>query len=178
MVASSLSTIVIHFPFRLMSGLAGSFFKELSDTMQLTLVASFLVTWLLLPVLHLAIGYKQPLRPKNLDVKSLEEDSVRKVRFLTIVYRKPLIAAGFVLLLSLGGWFAYSRLTSGFLPDLDEGTIVLDYHSPTGTDIEETTGFAARWNALSWHTQTCRPIRAARPSACRSRRVPRISGTI
>ena len=138
MVASSLSTIVIHFPFRLMSGLAGSFFKELSDTMQLTLVASFLVTWLLLPVLHLAIGYKQPLRPKNLDVKSLEEDSVRKVRFLTIVYRKPLIAAGFVLLLSLGGWFAYSRLTSGFLPDLDEGTIVLDYHSPTGTDIEET----------------------------------------
>ena len=32
MVASSLSTIVIHFPFRLMSGLAGSFFKELSDT--------------------------------------------------------------------------------------------------------------------------------------------------
>lgn len=138
MVASSLSTIVIHFPFRLMSGLAGSFFKELSDTMQLTLVASFLVTWLLLPVLHLAIGYKQPLRPKNLDVKSLEEDSVRKVRFLTVVYRKPLIAAGFVLLLSLGGWFASSRLTSGFLPDLDEGTIVLDYHSPTGTDIEET----------------------------------------
>ena len=138
MVASSLSTIVIHFPFRLMSGLAGSFFKELSDTMQLTLVASFLVTWLLLPVLHLAIGYKQPLRPKNLDVKSLEENSVRKVRFLTVVYRKPLIAAGFVLLLSLGGWFASSRLSSGFLPDLDEGTIVLDYHSPTGTDIEET----------------------------------------
>lgn len=48
MVASSLATIVIHFPFRLMSGLAGSFFKELSDTMQLTMVASFLVTWLLL----------------------------------------------------------------------------------------------------------------------------------
>ena len=24
------------------------------------------------------------------------------------------------------------------LPDLDEGTIVLDYHSPAGTDIEET----------------------------------------
>lgn len=138
MVASSLSTIVIHFPFRLMSGLAGNFFKELSDTMQLTLVASFLVTWLLLPVLHLAIGYKQPLLPKNLDVKSLEENSVRKVRFLTVVYRKPLIAAGFVLLLSLGGWFASSQLTSGFLPDLDEGTIVLDYHSPTGTDIEET----------------------------------------
>lgn len=138
MVASSLSTIVIHFPFRLMSGLAGSFFKELSDTMQLTLVASFLVTWLLLPVLHLVIGYKKKLRPKDLDTKTLEENSIRKVHCLTIVYRKPLLALTFVLLLGIGGWLASSHLPSGFLPDLDEGTIVLDYHSPAGTDIEET----------------------------------------
>lgn len=138
MAASSLSTIVIHFPFRLMSGLAGSFFKELSDTMQLTLVASFLVTWLLLPVLHLIIGYKERLRPKSMDAKELEEASIKKVHFLTTVYRKPAAAFLFVLLLGTGGWYAYTRLSSGFLPDLDEGTTVLDYHSPAGTDIEET----------------------------------------
>lgn len=89
MVASSLATIVIHFPFRLMSGLAGSFFKELSDTMQLTMAASFLVTWLLLPVLHLMTGYRKRLCPKSPDVKGLEEASIRKVHFLTVVYRKP-----------------------------------------------------------------------------------------
>ncbi len=138
MVASSLSTIVIHFPFRLMSGLAGSFFKELSDTMQLTLVASFLVTWLLLPVLHLIIGYKERLRPKTPDTESLEENSIKKVHFLTVIYRKPIAAFLFVLALGVGGWYASTRLSSGFLPDLDEGTIVLDYHSPAGTDIEET----------------------------------------
>lgn len=138
MVASSLSTIVIHFPFRLMSGLAGSFFKELSDTMQLTLVASFLVTWLLLPVLHLLIGYKERLRPKKMNVRELEEASIQKVHFLTAVYRRPAVAALFVLLLGAGGWFASTSLSSGLLPDLDEGTIVLDYHSPAGTDIEET----------------------------------------
>lgn len=138
MAASSLSTIVIHFPFRLMSGLAGSFFKELSDTMQLTLVASFLVTWLLLPVLHLIIGYKERLRPKSMDAKELEEASIKRVHFLTTVYRKPAAAFLFVLLLGTGGWYAYTRLSSDFLPDLDEGTIVLDYHSPAGTDIEET----------------------------------------
>ena len=138
MLASSLSTIVIHFPFRLMSGLAGSFFKELSDTMQLTLVASFLVTWLLLPVLHLVIGYRKQLRPKSLDTAALEEAAVHKVHSLTVIYRKPVVAAVFVLMLGLGGWYASTRLASGFLPDLDEGTIVLDYHSPAGTDIEET----------------------------------------
>lgn len=139
MVASSLSTIVIHFPFRLMSGLAGSFFKELSDTMQLTLVASFLVTWLLLPVLHLVIGYKRKLRPQGLDTPAaLESRAIHKVRLLTRMYRKPWAAVLFVVLLGCGGWYASTRLPSGFLPDLDEGTIVLDYHSPSGTDIEET----------------------------------------
>lgn len=138
MVASSLATIVIHFPFRLMSGLAGSFFKELSDTMQLTMVASFLVTWLLLPVLHLIIGYKEKLQPKTWGMEELEEASVQKVHFLTVIYRKPVVATAFVLLLGIGGWWVSTGLTSGFLPDLDEGTIVLDYHSPAGTDIEET----------------------------------------
>lgn len=138
MVASSLSTIVIHFPFRLMSGLAGSFFKELSDTMQLTLVASFLVTWLLLPALHLVIGYRERLKPEGMDAADMEKNAIRKVRFLTAAYRKPALIPIFILILGAGGWYASTRLTSGFLPDLDEGTIVLDYHSPAGTDIEET----------------------------------------
>jgi cobalt-zinc-cadmium resistance protein CzcA len=143
MIASSLSTIVIHFPFRLMSGLAGSFFRELSDTMQITMVASFLVTWLLLPVLHLMIGYKQRLRPRNmdsrqLDDKEIEQNAVNKVAWLTWLYRKPWSAVVFVVILIGAGYFASTQMETGFLPDLDEGTIVLDYHSPSGTDIEET----------------------------------------
>lgn len=143
MIASSLSTIVIHFPFRLMSGLAGSFFKELSDTMQITMVASFLVTWLLLPVLHLAIGYKKRLRPRNMDRtihddKEIEVAAVNKVAWLTWLYRKPWVAVFFVVVLISVGYIASTQMQTGFLPDLDEGTIVLDYHSPSGTDIEET----------------------------------------
>ncbi|MCW1736230.1 efflux RND transporter permease subunit [Anaerorudis cellulosivorans] len=144
MVASSLATIVIHFPFRLMSGLAGSFFKELSDTMQLTLIASFFVTWLLLPVLHLWIGYKPSAHTLNLQQKELdnnesyEDEATEKVHWLTQLYSKPLIAFTILLVIVSGAWFASQHLTSGFLPDLDEGSIVLDYHSPSGTDIEVT----------------------------------------
>lgn len=148
MVASSLSTIVIHFPFGLMSGLAGSFFKELSDTMQLTLVASFLVTWLLLPVLHLIIGYKPRKGASAHTAQQLEESVLRKVHILTRLYRSPLAAAGIVLVLITGGWYASTRLHSGFLPDLDEGTIVLDYHSPAGTDIEETDRLCRRMERI------------------------------
>src|SRR5260221_5284662 len=136
MVASSLSTLVIHFPFRLMSGLAGAFFKELADTIQLTMVTSFLVTWLLLPVLHLIIGYKTVLKPKH--PKDHVGDTARKLHLLTLLVTKPVIAFTFVAALGFGAWMASKQLQTGFLPDLDEGTIVLDYHSPAGTDIEET----------------------------------------
>lgn len=134
MVGSSLATIVIHFPFGLMSGLAGSFFKELSDTMQITMVTSFLVTWLLLPVLHLIIGYKASLKPHHSDATT----SVRKLRWLTWFFTKPIVTALFVLSLGTSAWWASGQLETGFLPALDEGTIVLDYFSPPGTSIEET----------------------------------------
>lgn len=135
MVGSSLATIVIHFPFRLMSGLAGSFFKELSDTMQLTMITSFLVTWLLLPVLHLLIGYKASLKPHAHHTMS---DSVNRLRWLTWFFNKPIIAALLVVTLISSAWWASSKLETGFLPELDEGTIVLDYISPPGTSLEET----------------------------------------
>jgi multidrug efflux pump subunit AcrB len=129
MIASSLSTIVIHFPFRLMSGLAGSFFRVLSDTMQITMIVSFLVTWLLLPVLHIIIGYK----PKN---KSSHKKA--NISFLAWFYNKPAFSLVFIFMLLFFGYFAATKLQTGFLPELDEGSIVLDYYSPPGTDIAET----------------------------------------
>ncbi len=134
MVGSSLSTIVIFLPFRMMSGLAGSFFYELSVTMQVTLVCSFLVTWMLLPVLHLVIGYRESSKPKHKEATH----TTKKLSWLTWLFRSPVIAIVLVLVLGISAWFASGKLETGFLPDLDEGTIVLDYFSPAGTSLEET----------------------------------------
>ncbi len=138
MVASSLSTIVIHFPFRLMSGLAGSFFKELSDTMQITMVCSFLVTWLLLPVLHLLIGYRGSKGNAAHDHHNVAQEHAAKLSWLTNLFARPLLATLLVAGLVVGAYVVSSRLETGFLPDLDEGTIVLDYHMPPGTSQAET----------------------------------------
>ena len=133
MIGSSLTTIVIHFPFRLMSGLAGSFFKELSDTMQITMVCSFLVTWLLLPVLHLMIGYRAPKKAHH---KSTDDS--KKLNWLTWFFNKPAFAGIFLLAIGFWAFTVFTKLETGFLPDLDEGTIVLDYYTPPGTSLEET----------------------------------------
>ncbi len=132
MIASSLSTIVIFIPFRLMSGLAGSFFSILSTSMQVTLIVSFLVTWFFLPILHLLIGYKQNSKNKH------KTEPFEKISGLSWFYDKTIFSVVFVLLMVAFAYFATTKLQTGFLPELDEGSIVMDYYSPPGTTIAET----------------------------------------
>jgi multidrug efflux pump subunit AcrB len=42
-----------------MSGVAGAYFKVLTDTMIITLICSFFVTWILLPVVYLLLTKKR-----------------------------------------------------------------------------------------------------------------------
>src|SRR5678816_472983 len=63
MIGSSLSTMVIFIPFMLMSGVAGAYFKVMTNTMIITLICSFFVTWLGLPVIYLSlIHISEPTR--------------------------------------------------------------------------------------------------------------------
>ncbi|MCX6306571.1 MAG: efflux RND transporter permease subunit [Bacteroidetes bacterium] len=147
MVGSSLSTVVIFFPFVLMSGVAGSFFRELTTTMEITLVCSFLTTWLGLPALHLALGYKH--RKKNLSAG--KQDKGMNLKWLVWFFDKPLFALGFILLLGLSALLLIPKLNTGFLPVLDEGTIVLDYLTPPGTALNASDDMMRRVDTVVLH---------------------------
>ncbi|TSA28140.1 MAG: efflux RND transporter permease subunit [Bacteroidetes bacterium] len=136
MVGSSLSTIVIFFPFVLMSGVAGSFFRELTLTMEIALVCSFLVTWIGLPALHLVVGYKPSQRV--LARIEAEKKGIRKQKLTWLIwfFNKPWYAGGFIVLLAGSTILLIPRLQTGFLPILDEGSIVLDYLAPPGTSLD------------------------------------------
>lgn len=131
MIGSSLSTIVIFIPFSLMSGVAGAFFKVLATTMVVTLVCSFLITWLGLPVIYNLLNFGAKKKKE-----SAPHPSIGKI--LSVFIHRPWLA----LVLSTGMAVAvvliYSQLETGFLPDMDEGSIVLDYHSAPGTSLDET----------------------------------------
>jgi len=132
MISSSLSTIVILFPFELMSGVAGAYFKILTETMIVTLVCSFVITWLGLPVIYLLFS-------KDRGLSNGEEVHLVKHRpWIEIFIKRPYISIAFVVVLILGLVFMLPQLQTGFLPEMDEGSIVLDYNSPPGTSLEET----------------------------------------
>ncbi len=138
MVGSSLSTLVIFIPFVLMTGVAGAYFQVMAYSMIIALAASFFVTWLLVPVLSIIFTKNKPIKRKH----------EPKTKWIHTVLGKPIIGILFLLMCVLILLLIPSRLPSGFLPEMDEGSIVLDYNSPAGTTLEETDRMLQIVNAI------------------------------
>jgi Cu/Ag efflux pump CusA len=133
MVGSSISTIVIFIPFEWMSGVAGSYFKVLTNTMIITLVCSFFVTWIGLPVIYLLLSRKRKSKGKM-----AARTHVRTQKWIAVLIHKPLVAILLMAGMMLTIVIILPKLQTGFLPEMDEGSIVLDYASPPGTSLDET----------------------------------------
>jgi CzcA family heavy metal efflux pump len=131
MVGSSLSTIVIFLPFILMGGVAGAYFKVMTDTMIITLVSSFFVTWIGLPVIYILFSKEKHT------IKSGTKE-LKKRNWVYFFIKRPWISAALVAFLIVSAYLIIPSLPSGFLPEMDEGSIVLDYSSPAGSSLDAT----------------------------------------
>jgi len=135
MLGSSISTIVIFIPFVLMTGVAGSYFQVMTNTMIITLICSFFVTWIGLPVVYLLFTRNAA---ENTLGKKVEVQQVSNQKWISYFIHRPYISMLMMLVLVAAIVLVLPRLNTGFLPEMDEGSIVLDYHTPPGTSLEET----------------------------------------
>src|SRR5205814_9753486 len=87
MLGSSISTIVIFIPFLLMTGVAGAYFKVMTNTMIITLVCSFFVTWMGLPVIYLLLTRKKAERKQ----KEEKPHEVKKQKWVSFFIFRPFI---------------------------------------------------------------------------------------
>ena len=133
MIGSSVSTIVIFLPFFILSGVAGAYFNILTNTMMITLICSFLVTWIGLPVIYLLLSGKT-----NTVARQHPEAQQKSQKWITFFILRPILSICFIIFLILSVILISGRLETGFLPEMDEGSIVLDYTSPPGTSLQET----------------------------------------
>ena len=128
---SSLCTVAIFLPFLFLGGVTGAFFRVLSLSMVLMLSASLLLCATVVPLLSPRTGHV----PTG-------EGSARGGRWFrsTLAYATRhgwVGVAGVILFTGLAVPLQRS-LGTGFLPEMDEGSLILDYASPPGTSVEET----------------------------------------
>ena len=136
LTGSSAATLIVFAPLGFLTGVTGAFFKALSFTMAATLFASWLLTAFVVPL----------LAGRLIDFRKWHDPEATKPGWLTRahgvllrrVFAAPIILPIAVLVLLLAGYFSYTHVQTGFLPNLDEGGFVLDYQSKPGTSLTET----------------------------------------
>jgi CzcA family heavy metal efflux pump len=137
LAGSSAATLIIFVPLAFLSGVTGAFFKALSVTMASALFISFMVTWLAVPILC-----DRWLKPKDAEEHSETRFAAwmnrRYAKLIGSVSARPALVLIGLVPLVIVAVFAFTRVGSGFMPTIDEGGFVLDYHTEPGTSISET----------------------------------------
>ncbi len=136
-VASTLTTIAVFFPFVFISGVAGQLFKQLAFTIIFSLVASLFVAVTLIPLFFKQIGAGSVKKEKK---KSNEEKPPSKFLNIFEVINKAtipfiLLTAVIIFIFSLG---LLTQLDKEFMPKMDQRQFIIKLNMPMGTKIKVT----------------------------------------
>jgi len=146
LIGSTLTPIVVFVPLVFLGGITAVFFRALAMTLVTALLASLFLAIFFTPVLA-RLFLRSPHGATAADLETAEQAGEgRFLRWLAGVYETALawslghraVILGASVLILASGAGLYSRLGSGFLPEMDEGAFVLDYIMPPGTSLQET----------------------------------------
>lgn len=166
LVGSTLTPIVVFVPLIVISGVTGVFFRALAVTVGVALFTSLALalTWtpnLCTYLLHQkrdakvnpqdeALPLPPDATPEQLEVRRLmvvEENLMggpigRAIRFYDRWFRRSLKYPVWLpilgVVLVLVSFYCYRRIGSDVLPEMDEGSFILDYVTPPGSSLAES----------------------------------------
>lgn len=152
-VSISLIMSAVFVPVSFMSGPSGMFFKQFALTLAVSVILSAFNALTLSPVLCvMLIKHKAPQDGKkpsllqrfqlafNTAFESITEKYGRSLGFFS---RKTLIPIGVLVLFALGFVGLMKITPSAFIPNEDQGLVMMDLTMPAGTSLERTTAVLA-----------------------------------
>jgi multidrug efflux pump subunit AcrB len=161
---STITTVVVFLPLRLLEGVVGQFFAALSITLTIAVLVSLVLAVSIIPLLAEAFlpAESEASAPSGAHEASTTAAATRGglrgtsrallarigrgIDALSEKYKRSLDRAlhhtrlmivGAIGMIALGV-VAYRFVGTGFLPEIDEGAFVLDYWTPGGTALVET----------------------------------------
>ena len=157
---STLAISVVFVPVFLLTGTAKYLFSPLSLSVILSLCASLVLSFTLVPVLFKYLVKPHPTRePASQDLHKARnpfsaihhgfEYGFSRFRegyrsALAWVVTRPFTLCVFFLLLAVGTWFPLQGLGMDFFPAIDAGQMRLHVRAPPGTRLEQTQNYFAK----------------------------------
>lgn len=144
-VGSTATTLVVFLPLGLLQGFVGEFFRALCLTLGVSVLLSLVFAVSFIPLLSLRFLSMATHRAAS--AKFIEPVNRAYERAVRWALKHRMIVAGAALGLVALGFFFYTQLETGFLPEMDEGGYILDYRTPAGTSLDETNSILQRVEA-------------------------------
>ena len=147
LIGSTITPVVVFLPLIAVTGVTGSFFRALAVTMTAALLTSLLLALTFTPALSLSILRQRDgnVRTKHSPETGHDENGPLMRRILGLhshvlewTIRRSWALAAVAGILIVLGYFAYNALGSNLLPEMDEGSFILDYIMPAGSSLETT----------------------------------------
>jgi cobalt-zinc-cadmium resistance protein CzcA len=143
--------ILAYTPILLMTRVEGKLFSPMALTLAFAVIGSMLCALTLIPVLisfayEKALSTDKPMKPhKNKLLDALEKRYEKSLDFFLRFHKQTVIIAGVLILImmSIG-----ARLGTEFLPELDEGSIIMRAFLPAGITIQENAKIAPKIRAV------------------------------
>ena len=157
--SSTITTVVVFLPLRLLEGVVGQFFKALSITLTIAVLISLVLAVTIIPLMAEAFLEAEPAPLAGgagtsriigpgaragargaLDRIGHAIDALSERYTASLggaLHHTRVMLAG-ALVLIVAGVVVYRVVPTGFLPEIDEGAFVLDYWTPGGTALVET----------------------------------------
>jgi len=156
LIGSTVTPVVVFLPLIAISGVTGTFFRALAITMAVSLFTSLALALTWTP--NLSLYFIGRGRNASEDQNETEDESISRLlaaedahlsgffqkivafheRWLRRALARPLYLAAFSAVLIVLSYVCYRFSGSDLLPEMDEGSFVLDYIMPAGSSLAET----------------------------------------
>lgn len=147
LIGSTITPVVVFLPLIAVTGVTGSFFRALAVTMTVSLLTSLVLAVSFTPGLAILLLGPSKTPHAEAGLTPLEHPEPGGVlgrvlgwhrRALDWALARPVWLGLSCLLLVGVTYFAYTRLGSDLLPEMDEGGFILDYVMPAGSSLQST----------------------------------------
>jgi multidrug efflux pump subunit AcrB len=146
LTGSSLATLIVFLPLSFLTGVTGAFSKALSVTMAAALVISWAMAAFVVPL----------LTARLVDFKKWHDPGApgkgwfarHHDRALDSLADRPWVLGVILVPLLILGYFSYANVPTGFMPKVDEGGFIMDYYTPPGTSLDETSRELSQIDAM------------------------------
>jgi len=137
LVGSTITPIVVFLPMISVTGVNGTFFRALAITVGIALLTSLALALTWTPALSFFL-----LRDTGAHAEAESKLMNRSVRvyerMINLVLDRPWVFGACALLLICASFLCYRSIGSDLLPEMDEGSFVLDYLMPAGASLDDT----------------------------------------